>query len=126
MIVPIRAVGPSGQHLLRLRLIMKSGKRRALTWFLSGAAFVTAIVVSGCATRTICETGCMANPSNSSPAPTQTTPPNATMELVSVEGPRAPQINVFGEFDGVRRQTPRSIGEAGFQQHTYVDEGFDG
>jgi Tol biopolymer transport system component len=41
------------------------------------------------------------------------------------EPPTAPSINVFGEFDGHDRGPVRAVAEAGFQQHTYVDEGYD-
>ena len=36
-----------------------------------------------------------------------------------------PQINVFGEFDGRERGPVRTVREAGFQQHTFLDEGYD-
>lgn len=35
-------------------------------------------------------------------------------------------VNVFGEMDGVPRGPFKAVGEAGFQQHTSVDEGEDG
>ncbi len=38
---------------------------------------------------------------------------------------KASTLNIFGEFDGQRRNSTKQIGEAGFQQHTYVDEGYD-
>jgi TolB protein len=39
--------------------------------------------------------------------------------------PAAKPVNVFGEFDGVQRGPVRAVGESGFQQHTFVDEGED-
>jgi TolB protein len=39
--------------------------------------------------------------------------------------PAAKAVNVYGEFDGVRRGPVRAVGESGFQQHTFVDEGED-
>ena len=39
--------------------------------------------------------------------------------------PAAKAVNVFGEFDGVQRGPVRVVGESGFQQHTFVDEGED-
>jgi TolB protein len=39
--------------------------------------------------------------------------------------PAAKAVNVFGEFDGVQRGPVRTVGESGFQQHTFVDEGED-
>ena len=39
----------------------------------------------------------------------------------------APKVNIFGELDGVEHNGPASpSGNAGFQQHTFVDEGYDG
>jgi TolB protein len=105
---------------------MTSGKRRALTWLLSGAAFVTAIVATGCSGHSSCDVMCMTYDTGPTTMPTDAPAPQATFELVSIEAPKSPQINVFGEFDGVQRQPPRRIGEAGFQQHTYLDEGYDG
>src|SRR5262249_21614096 len=41
--------------------------------------------------------------------------------------PSPPAVNIFGELDGVAPQKGvRAIGEAGFQQHTFVTEGYDG
>src|SRR5204863_2848782 len=40
-------------------------------------------------------------------------------------GDAAPVVNVFGAFDGKGQRSGKQIGEAGFHQHTFVDEGFD-
>lgn len=34
-------------------------------------------------------------------------------------------VNVFGEMKGLKAGTVRVVGDANFQQHTYVDEGYD-
>ena len=39
--------------------------------------------------------------------------------------PPAPAVNVFGELNGVPRGAVRPIGEEGFQQHSFADEGYD-
>jgi dipeptidyl aminopeptidase/acylaminoacyl peptidase len=36
-----------------------------------------------------------------------------------------PAVNVFGELDGVARKPGKLVGDEGFQQHTYTDEGYD-
>ena len=36
-----------------------------------------------------------------------------------------PAVNVFGELDGVARGPGKLVGDEGFQQHTYTDEGYD-
>jgi TolB protein len=44
----------------------------------------------------------------------------------SAESPaRPPQVNVFGEFDGHLRPAVMNLPEAGYQQHTVLDEGYD-
>ena len=41
-------------------------------------------------------------------------------------GPGDPgSVNVFGEMKGLKAGTARAVSEANFQQHTYVDEGYD-
>lgn len=37
----------------------------------------------------------------------------------------APQINIFGEFNGQSRGPVKTVAEANFQQHTFLDEGYD-
>jgi TolB protein len=49
------------------------------------------------------------------------TPTNQT----SQPNPSIEALNVFGEFDGVERTLAHAYGEAGFQQHTFLDEGYD-
>ena len=36
-----------------------------------------------------------------------------------------PVVNVFGELDGIARKPGKTVGDEGFQQHTYTDEGYD-
>ncbi|MGD1275741.1 MAG: DPP IV N-terminal domain-containing protein [Tepidisphaeraceae bacterium] len=38
---------------------------------------------------------------------------------------KATPVNVFGEFDGVQRTLAHAYGDAGFQQHTFLEEGYD-
>lgn len=35
------------------------------------------------------------------------------------------QVNIFGELDGVRRGPGRPVGDQGFAQHSFPDEGYD-
>ena len=39
--------------------------------------------------------------------------------------PTGPAVNVFGELNGQARGAARPIGEEGFQQHSFADEGYD-
>ena len=36
-----------------------------------------------------------------------------------------PSVNVYGEFNGVQRPQAKAHGNGGFQEHTFIDEGFD-
>jgi TolB protein len=118
----------------------RGAKARALTWFLSAAAFVVVIAKA---------TGCSSQPGvppvaqlpESAMEPT-TMPSRGTHQYddaragldgttspafeIGYSEPIPPKVNIFGEFDGVERAPARSGGESGFQQHTWVDEGFDG
>src|SRR5439155_15662603 len=38
---------------------------------------------------------------------------------------KPPVINIFGEVNGQAPAPMKQLGEAGFQQHTYLDEGYD-
>ena len=37
----------------------------------------------------------------------------------------APTVNVYGEFGGVQQGPAKAHGNGGFEEHTYLDEGFD-
>lgn len=111
---------------------MTSGKRRTLTWLLCGVAFVLVLAAAGCGT-----TGSPVRHRQTPPAPIpamdqapapEHTPARPSYELVRMEPVSAPpKINVFGEFDGIERSAPKSTASnGGLQQHTWVDEGFDG
>lgn len=51
--------------------------------------------------------------------------PKAAAPAQATELPAAPVVNVFGEFGGPSQRQPGSGREAGFQQHTASDEGYD-
>src|SRR4051812_29927728 len=102
---------------------MTSTRRKGLTWALSGAVFITVIVVAGCAkfgSSSSTTTGVEGTePTTDAPAKMF----EARVELVAA----APKVNIFGELDGVEREpAAKSPGNAGFQQHTFVDDGYDG
>jgi TolB protein len=85
------------------------------------AAFLLVLMTAGCAGRSIF---------NRSPRPgpipmpvAKKSAPTAAPRPPAAQMPRV--INVFGEFDGIGPTRIGPRGEAGFQQHTFVDEGFD-
>jgi TolB protein len=57
---------------------------------------------------------------------------NASAEVVDFNPPAQPEpvkvpvVNIYGELDGREPQASAEAGDAGFQQHTYADEGYDG
>jgi Tol biopolymer transport system component len=96
-----------------------------VTWLLSGAAFVAVIAMSGCqiaAPRSLDE-----NAREDSAKPT-TRPAVAIADAApdAQAAPIPPRVNIFGEFGGVEHPSARPGGAAGFQQHTWIDEGYDG
>lgn len=102
---------------------MTSGRRKALTWLLSGAAFVIVMMSAGCARFKPAKT----DVSWTQPEPTtQPVLPEVQPDPEPQVQPSPPMVNVFGEFDGIERTEVRSVGPASFQQHTFTDEGYDG
>jgi TolB protein len=98
--------------------------RKALKWLLCGGAFVAVVGSCGCSHHpavTVEPPGPVNDPLRE-PAPTSgeqlfdnTDPPET----------QAPVINIFGEMNGQQPAPAKQLGEAGFQQHTFLDEGFD-
>jgi TolB protein len=96
---------------------MTSGKRNVLTWLLCGAAFVIVLGSAGCS-------GGSQETYNASEQPALDA--DAPVFQAAQADTKAPLVNIFGEFDGVERPAPKRAGDSGFQQHTFVEEGFDG
>jgi len=93
-------------------------------WLLSGAAFMSVIATAGCA-------GGPGRPSESALLRSMdgAAPDRAPARpVLDASGPEsnAPKVNIFGEFDGVEHGEFGNGVQANFQQHTYVDEGYDG
>jgi TolB protein len=108
-----------------------SEKRKWLTWLLGSAAFVTVVASAGCSLHRA-NAATQAAAGSGTPQESGYVSPSrfavASGADVMNPEPAPPKVNVFGEFDGVERTPAKSRGgeAAGFQQHTYVDEGFDG
>lgn len=102
---------------------MRKFRRKALIWLLGGAAFIMVITLTGCARHSH---SCECSPSARAISGTtgRTTIP-VFHEFHAAQALSQP--NHFGEFDGMPCDTSPTPGsEAGFQQHTYLEEGFDG
>lgn len=127
---------------------MHNNKRTVRNWLISAAAFTAVMAISGCTTNPSAttasipitcngmelsdatgasapetDTASTANESvaTSSPAPTAPAP---TAPAPAAAAPK--NINLFGEFDGQARPNASAVAQSSFQQHTFLDEGFDG
>jgi TolB protein len=101
---------------------MPSVTRRGLTWLLAAATFVAVVATAGCSPPGPDRFGSLAGPRG---RPAQR---DAGMWDEARTAPvGADVVNVFGEFGDARqtRGPVRPVGEAGFQQHTRLDEGED-
>jgi TolB protein len=96
-------------------------KRRIVKWLLSGAAFAAVVASSGCSLLH------KNQPAATASAPVANAAPNAPADDTDAFEAAAPppQVNIFGELDGVARGPVKPIGDEGFQQHTFADEGYD-
>ena len=126
---------------------MQLSKRNVRTWIISASAFAAVMAISGCssdgdfgskssnATSSIpitCNGMELSDPAGSrehAEAITSSPSPHAygfTEDEASLHTPAPRDINQFGEFDGKQRANDSSGSQANFQQHTFVNEGFDG
>jgi TolB protein len=78
-------------------------------WLLCAAAFAAVVGSTGCATQT-------------SLAPPPAIPQDDTQAFSNAA---AAQVNVFGEMNGLGRGTSMTVGDQGFVQNTFADEGYD-
>lgn len=110
------------------RTVVAGNRRKALTWLLSGAAFVIVIVVAGCAKFGSSSTSTSSTTTTTGNETSEGTPKRSFDVAPAVVQPvvAAPKVNIFGELDGVERDSTNAPGNAGFQQHTFVDDGYDG
>lgn len=59
------------------------------------------------------------------PAPRRPGAPEALFQAMPAPMIEAKPVNVFGEMDGVPRPPSKVTGDAGYQQHSFTDEGAD-
>ena len=109
--------------------------RKALTWLLCGGAFVGVVMsAAGCA---MFQHDSPHGASADEEAKPQAARVSAASRRISAKSifdnsiddrevfVRPSMVNVFGEFDGKGQRAGRQVGETGFQQHTFLDEGYD-
>jgi TolB protein len=108
--------------------MMTDIKAKVVRWVLTGGAFFAIISTASC----------MQQPRSSDmtasgglpvPEPSDVHTPAidpAVLDTASTADSSKPEaINVFGEVDGVQTPLAHARGNGGFQQHTFVDEGYD-
>lgn len=102
--------------------IILSVTRRALTRLIAAAAFAAVVTAAGCTSPGPDRFGTLAGPRDA--VARRNTDPWAPRQTPSAG---ADVINIFGEFGDARQPggPVRPVGEAGFQQHTRLDEGED-
>ncbi|MDP9172620.1 MAG: DPP IV N-terminal domain-containing protein [Planctomycetota bacterium] len=99
---------------------------KIIRWVLAGGAFVAVLVTAGCASTKQSPSALnIAAPTESSMGDDVKAPAEIQPVSTANTGNKPQIINIFGEFDGLQRNPGRPAGDGGFQQHTFVDEGFD-
>lgn len=104
---------------------------KILRWILAGGAFMAVLASSGCSSNAPTASSIDSDSSATAPQPAvlkPDLPPADSSVLVtsaSADQSKPAGVNVFGEFDGVEHPAAHPHGNGGFQQHTFLDEGFD-
>jgi len=103
---------------------------KILRWILAGGAVLSVLNAAGCSSANRYTTGAdPSDPSNIASAGTTNIAMSADPTVLSLAassgGPAVSSVNVYGEFDGVQRPQVKAHGNGGFQEHTFLDEGFD-
>jgi TolB protein len=103
---------------------------KILRWILAGGAFLSVLNAAGCMSVDSLGTG-----RDSSGTPTvasvgttniaMSADPSVLSTSFASQGSDPPSVNVYGEFNGVQRPQAKAHGNGGFQEHTFLDEGFD-
>ncbi len=103
-------------------------KAKAIRWLLAGSAFSAIVFSAGCGTESVTY-----RPGSRDPNPLPVAPigdaskpaPISESMLVSQPEVTLPAANVFGELPNTPTDPRAGASEFGFQQHSFVDEGYD-
>ncbi|HEX4055186.1 MAG TPA: hypothetical protein VHX86_13060 [Tepidisphaeraceae bacterium] len=104
---------------------------KILRWVILGGAFVSVLNASGCssANKTAVSRDASGVPTMAATATTNIAmaadPSVLSAAAPAASDPVAPTVNVYGEFDGKQRGPAAAHGAGGFEEHTFIDEGFD-
>jgi TolB protein len=115
-----------GMRPTRIKMLEMHWK--LIRWVLAGGAFLTILNAAGCV---------YTDPNPTTTATPSTPPPGQTNIAMSADPAvlstgytfdpaAAPSpVNVYGEFGGVQRPQAKQHGNGVYQEHTFIDEGFD-
>ena len=95
------------------------------TWFRTAIAVGVVCGLAGCASTPKVMTKTDAGVSRGSSAADDVDAFNSVGTSPDVQSTTPPAVNVFGELDGISRGPGKLVGDEGFQQHTFTDEGYD-
>lgn len=93
-------------------------------WLLSGGAFAAVVFAAGCASDSVTSRPGTKDPNATFGTPDQAISPGDAL-AISMPMASLPAANVFGELPNVVTDPRAGASEFGFQQHTFVDEGYD-
>src|SRR5262245_39116844 len=112
-------IPPKGELRLFPRRVISMTQtiRKTLKWLLCGGAFVAVIAMSGCSGG--------ARHSVAQPIAEPAAPAISASDTSDAAEAPPPSVNIFGELNGTAPKPARQLGEAGFQQHTFISEGYD-
>jgi TolB protein len=100
---------------------------KIIRWILAGGAFLSILNLAGCMSGSDSSAGANpAPPPAASASVAMSADPSVLSTVYTSDGSEPPpSVNVYGEFNGEQRPIAKSHGNGGFQEHTFLDEGFD-
>jgi Tol biopolymer transport system component len=109
--------------------MMDELRGKILRWILAGGAFFAVLGTCGCSSDVpaVVAPDSDSMQANAHPAVLSPVlpPTDSSVLLTSADSSKPSGVNIFGELDGVERNPGHPHGNGGFQQHTFLDEGFD-
>ncbi len=104
---------------------------KIIRWILAGGAVLTVLNAAGCMST---DSTAVSRDASGTPTVASVGTTNIAMSVdpavlsTSSSSPdtgEPPSVNIYGEFNGVQRPQAKAHGNGGFQEHTFIDEGFD-
>jgi TolB protein len=103
---------------------------KIVRWLLAGGAAVSVLNLAGCLAT---DSPAISKDASGTPTLAAVGTTNVAMSVDPAvlsasnasDNSAPPSVNVYGEFNGVQRPQAKAHGNGGFQEHTFIDEGFD-